>query len=290
MKKKGFVEKTLYGKDKDDFTNASLPSNRYSAFFKVIKTNWMHLIILSMLSVLAFLPLYFCYVAKSAYILEKSLEVSSDLLPNLVISTNLVFGVIMIPLLILGMTILQGVIGIIRKMVFREGYLLFIDFIKSIKSGIKNTIINALILGLILNISSFNFNFLSLETSIKDYLKAIILIVVLIILIFTLLISLTNVCLNSIYELNIKSMYKNSFLLVFAKPLKSLLFLFIVLLPILLLIFAPSFLMGIIILIIMFLFINAISLLIYFLYNSSLFDEYINKKYCPNIYRKGLKK
>ena len=37
MKKKGFVEKTLYGNDKEDFTLESLPINRVNAFIKIIK-------------------------------------------------------------------------------------------------------------------------------------------------------------------------------------------------------------------------------------------------------------
>lgn len=289
MKKKGFVEKTLYGNDKEDFTLESLPINRVNAFIKIIKTNWINLFLLSMIVTLSFCPIYFMNMAKNAYIIDKTQLMDESLIMSFTLSTNLIFSLISIPLFILSFIILEGVIGIIKRMTFREGFLFFSDLKKEIKSGFKNTLITSIVFSVILSFCSFNFSFLN-NSNVFIGIRVAILIVAILMLIFNIIVALFNLNLNSIYNLTIKNMYKNSLLLLFSKPLKNILFAFIFCLPILLTIFAPSLLISAIFLVMLFLFLSSLIILIFFLYSTYIFDIYINEKHCPSIYRKGLRK
>lgn len=289
MKKKGFVEKTLYGNDKEDFTIESLPINRVNAFIKIIKTNWLNLILLSMIVTVSFCPVYFMNMAKNDYIIDKTQMMDESLIMSFTLSTNLIFSLISIPLFIFAFIILMGAIGLIKRMTFREGFLFWIDFKKEIKSGFKNTLTTSLIFSIILSFCNFNFSFIN-NSNVFIGIRVAILIVAILMLIFNIIISLFNLNLNSIYNLNIKNMYKNSLLLTFSKPLKNILFAFIFCLPILLTIYAPSLLISVIFLVMMFLFLSSLIILIFFLYSTYIFDIYINEKHCPSIYRKGLRK
>ena len=289
MAKKGFVYKALYGKDKKDFTINDYPRNRFEAFFKLLKSYFLSWIMLSLLTLLFSLPVILLFFAKSAYIADKSNNIPEEQLLSLRMSSELVFGSIAIPLWLLLFVGLQGVLGIIRKMVFREGYLFFPDFIESIKKGYKN----ALLLGVMFSIFSFianlDINFLGLDIWPATWLKYGIFVIVIIIFVFSILISLIGLSLNCIYDLSFKDLLKNAFLLSFGKLFKNLFFLLATIWPIVLIIISPNLLVLIIASAFLGLLFYAIILTIWFLYMTSIFDTFINKEHCPSIYRKGLR-
>ncbi|MCR5231956.1 MAG: hypothetical protein K6B64_04840, partial [Acholeplasmatales bacterium] len=118
MAKKGFIYKALYGKDKKDFTINDYPKNRFEAFFKLLKSYFLSWIMLSLLTLLFSLPLILLFFAKSAYIADRAKDIAEQQLLSFRFSVELVFGVVAIPLWLILFTGLQGVLGIIRKMVF----------------------------------------------------------------------------------------------------------------------------------------------------------------------------
>lgn len=290
MKKKGFVERVLYGKDKTDFSKDNYPINRFYAFFSLLKTNWLSWIYISLLVTVSFLPLYFLYVAKSAYIIEQSTLIEPSSIATFTMYTDSAFSLISIPLWMLGFIVLSGGVGLIRKMTFKEGYLFWSDFFSFIKTGYKNTLINALVFSIVLNVCTFNIDMMNTDHGLSSVLVYPIVIVSVIIIIINIMVALMNCNLTTVYNLSVKGMYKNSLLLIFAEFFKMFAFTFIFTFPILLAIFAPNFIISIIILCTVLLFLMAMNIEIMFLYSSYVFDKFINMKHAPEIYRKGLKK
>ena len=290
MKKKGIIEQALYGNDKADFSVNDYPVNRFHAFFTLLKTNWLTWIYISLITTASFLPIYFIYTAKNAYIISQTISMEPNLVNSFTITVNLIYSFISIPLWMIGFIILNGSIGLIRKMTFKEGFLFWSDFKAALKSGFKNSIINSLIFSICMNLCSFNMSFILLDKELPKILVYSVFLVSIIIMVIIMEITLLNCNLNAIYNLSVKNMYKNSFLLLFGKPLKNLLFTFIFIWPILLIIFVPNFIISIIILFFILVFFMAMNIQILFLYSCHLFDIYINKENAKEIYRKGLRR
>ena len=160
-KKVSLIDKIYLGSEKSEgYARDTLPSNRWELFWDIVKGSFGKLIIVNLLTLLFFLPLFallfFRYIALSnagaAYQFMQSFGVGyqapftmSGLSENIVVSINGIMYLFMPIALMIAAVGVSGGAYIIRNMVWTEGIFVANDFWSGIKKNIGQIILTAVI-------------------------------------------------------------------------------------------------------------------------------------------------
>ena len=150
--KKGFIARMLEGKERDeDYARSTLPTNRWALFWDIFKGRFSKIVIVNLLMLVFCLPLIVLYFIRSAYMSAQEMlmpfsgwvgtgyPAAPDLLglsEQVTLSTNMLFGALMIVGAIIAAVGISGGIYVIRNMVWTEGIFVANDFWRGIKINI----------------------------------------------------------------------------------------------------------------------------------------------------------
>ncbi len=160
-KKVSLIDKIYLGSEKSEgYARDTLPSNRWELFWDIVKGSFGKLIIVNLLTLLFFLPLFallfFRYIALSnagaAYQFMQSFGVGyqapftmAGLSENILLSINGIMYLFMPIALMIAAVGVSGGAYIIRNMVWTEGIFVANDFWSGIKKNIGQIILTAVI-------------------------------------------------------------------------------------------------------------------------------------------------
>jgi hypothetical protein len=268
-----------------DFLASDLPATRKAQFWDIIRHQMRTVLSSSMLVTLFALPLFALYIVFNVFIGAASGRGDGT---DVIFSLFFYGGILAIPCLIILNIGFVGAFNVAKKLVFGEGFLLNVAFYYGLKENWKKAILMAMI-----NALSFVLALLGSVYLLLYYVTAPILVGVGVGLLMVQYIVIgimtpyymSQIC---IYQNKVAAVIKNSFLFALMK------------LPVNFAIFALA--PGLIIALMfvndiasyvgmgLFVFLNFIGVLLWNLYNSHIFDRFINQEHYPDYVNKGLAK
>lgn len=293
--KKGFIARMLEGKERDEsYARSTLPSNRWGLFWDIFKGRFSKLVILNLLILIFFVPLIAVIVIRSIYISAQSmvmpfasgLGVGAGALPNLAglqenvtMSTNFLFGIVIIVACLIAAVGLSGGIYVIRNMVWTEGIFIANDFWRGIKINIgiviKSTLFYTVLLYFFtMSISWANY-LLSIDSGVSFLLVISKVLSYLALFILTIM-YLWMLSMGGNYNIKFFPLLKNSFLMAFGLIFQNVFFVFLMAIPLILLLLGSFFMMiGIVLMILLGI---SYMLLVWFDYSQWAFDKFFESK------------
>ena len=292
--RKGFIARMLEGKERDeDYARSTLPTNRWSLFFDIFKGRFSKLVIINLLMILFCLPLIILYFMRMAYISAQGaimpfsgwMGIGYPSTPDIVglpqqimVSTNLLFGAMMIAASIIASVGIAGGIYVIRNLVWTEGVFVANDFWRGIKINfiviLQSTIFYGVLLyGFTLSISYANYAIAIGESTVLFNISVVVTYIAIVLLT---IMYLWMVSMGGNYKLKFFQLLKNAFLMTFAFIFQNVFFVILMAIPLLLMLFGSFFTMigGAI----MLLFGISYMLLVWFDYSQWVFDKYFESK------------
>ena len=292
--RKGFIARMLEGKERDeDYARSTLPTNRWSLFFDIFKGRFSKLVIINLLMILFCLPLIILYFMRMAYISAQGaimpfsgwMGIGYPSTPDIVglpqqimVSTNLLFGAMMIAASIIASVSIAGGIYVIRNLVWTEGVFVANDFWRGIKINfiviLQSTIFYGVLLyGFTLSISYANYAIAIGESTVLFNISVVVTYIAIVLLT---IMYLWMVSMGGNYKLKFFQLLKNAFLMTFAFIFQNVFFVILMAIPLLLMLFGSFFTMigGAI----MLLFGISYMLLVWFDYSQWVFDKYFESK------------
>lgn len=270
------IETIIFGNN-----DPKMPKNRKKQFKKLIIDNWWNLIIISLLTFALFIPSIITLFSffYNITILDNTLDTYLSSIKSLALS----YDIIMCVFIILGGIGISGAIYVIRKMVYSEVYHLS-DFFVGIKKLYKRFILIFFIYGFSFHMLLFsNIYYQMFDMFLYNIIKSISIIQFVFFNIYVKYL----ITLEVRYDLNIRDLFKNAFVLSFKTLFSNLLFFFISFSLIFFLLMLDGKYQIVLLLIMMFTYLGLI-ILINMIHSASVFDKYINKDKFPSLYRKGL--
>lgn len=249
-KKRGLIDRLLMGSEKSEgYARASLPSNRWELFWDILKGRFWKLVIINLLVLVFFIPLFLLIFERSIFISDfgtkypfsQSFGLGYQAPVSMVgYAEKIVFNVNTMIFLLMPVALVIAAVGIsggayvIRNMVWTEGIFVANDFWRGIKLNFKPIICIALLFSLV-------FYLTSLSISLADFAIAMgmgakWLFVVSKGLSYTLMVVFTMMTFHMItmcvtYDLKFRNLIKNSFLFTIALVPQNLFFLFLSFIP-----------------------------------------------------------
>lgn len=289
--KKGWLYKWTMGRDDNpDFTLEKLPGSRWAVFKDILFTRLGALIKINLLMLLFALPAIVWYFltlqaqnAEGTFInYTGNFGFGYPLVTDAVkagqifsLQNQLVYSLIMVPLLMIASIGLSGGFHSIKMLVWGEGIAVTNTFFKGIKSNIVPFLWSTLLIGLCLTLVQYNISAYGLlMKGALGTMSLIASIVMLILLLFMILFIYTQA---ATYKIKLFGLIKNSFLFAIGLLFHNVFFVGITAIPVLILLFAG---MQIGLIIIMFYAIigMSITVLIWTLYSHYVFDKFLNDK------------
>ena len=273
-------------KQKQDYKISDLPRTYKSSFFDILKTRWDHLLILAIFVLIATLPLILFNYYNQIMITNISYDavngtISEEDAIKQIQHNMFIFSLIEIPIFMFMAFIYSGLIRIIKKMIQREGYFIKYDFLQGIKENILHFLIYAFLYGAInvlLNFISYHY---IISNQFLYYLFKILNYGIFIPLLFI------NLTLTSIYKEKISKKIMESIILYLRNFLILLLFFGIMEGSLALFIIPSTFMLLFGAMLYAFLIVPIYLLIVQHLMHY-IFDNDINYKQFPSIYKKGL--
>lgn len=152
--RKGLVARWLEGKERsEEYARSTLPTSRWALFWDIFKGRFWKLVLVNLLVLLTFLPLFGIIFWRSVSIAAQGLAgpfgaglgIGYPALPDLigvgesmVLQADLFFYALMIPAAILAGLGISGGMYIIRNMIWTEGIFVANDFVRGIKRNFWN--------------------------------------------------------------------------------------------------------------------------------------------------------
>ena len=152
--RKGLVARWLEGKERsEEYARSTLPTSRWALFWDIFKGRFWKLVLVNLLVLLTFLPLFGIIFWRSVSIAAQGLAgpfgaglgIGYPALPDLigvgesmVLQADLFFYALMIPAAILAGLGMSGGMYIIRNMIWTEGIFVANDFARGIKRNFWN--------------------------------------------------------------------------------------------------------------------------------------------------------
>ncbi|MBO4251106.1 MAG: hypothetical protein J5911_00400 [Clostridia bacterium] len=291
----GLISRLLLGSEKsDDYARSTLPSNRWELFWDIFKGRFWKLVIINLLVVLFFLPLFallFLHAAAvssagAAMPFTQGLGLGYQAIPSLageaekiVVNVNLVLYALLPVVLAIAAIGVSGGAYVIRNMVWTEGIFVANDFWRGIKLNYKQTLMIALFFSLIFYISVLAISFANALIAAGVGLAWLLTVSKIISMIFIGLV--TMMCLHMIpmcvtYELSFRALIKNSFLMTVALLPQNIFFFLLAFIPFIAYMIS-DFLMVIGIVIILFMGLS-LFLLVWTDYCQWAYDKFINDR------------
>ncbi|OQC10053.1 MAG: hypothetical protein BWX74_00774 [Tenericutes bacterium ADurb.Bin087] len=284
--------RTLYNffnKDKGS-AGASLPANRWKAYFDILSHRFGTLVILSLLTALFFVPYFSINFIANLFINTQGAGVEDEALRLFrLFSLKTLLAAINIPLLIIGFIGLGGTFNVIRKLVYQDPDIRVArDFWAGVRINFGESLLAGLFFSIYLVVFYANIYFYPTVQGFPKLLLIIFMIVIIIVLVIVTSATLFMMTSATIYKFDVKIFFKNSLLLGVILIPQNILFIVIAALPLLVYYLIPFVLVQLIAIAIIVLYGFSHLALTYTLYSYSVFDKYINKTYEPKLVRLGL--
>lgn len=291
----GLFQKMIQGVDrKDDYAKSTLPTNRFSLFWDVLKGNFFKLVLVNFLILLFFVPLFLLLLMRF-----NVLSFNAEQLP---FSANLFTGYPIVPLpqgqeallnllsnrafymlfpvaMLIGGIGLSGGLYVIRNLVWTEGVLTLADFWRGIGKNVKSVLATVCLFSLFAVVIMFGVDYINYMIAVgKSVYWFLVLIRTLcyLLLAFGGMMTAYMLTMGVTYNMNIFKLLKNSFMFSFALIITNVIFFFLAALPILLLLWMNLSAFYLIILM-MDVFIGvSFALLLWTTYSQWAYDKFIN--------------
>ncbi len=279
---------------KDDYAKSTLPTNRFSLFWDVLKGNFFKLVGVNFLILLSFVPLLFLLLMRFNVLSfnAEQLPFSANLFTGypivplpvgqeevLVLVSNRVFYMLFPIAMIFGAIGLSGGLYVIRNLVWTEGVLTLADFWRGIVKNFKSVFQAVLLFSLVAVVVMFGTDYIDYLIAIgwqAEWLLMVLKTLCYVLLAFVGMIVAYMFTMGVTYDLSFFKLVKNSFMFTYALIFTNILFFFIAALPILLLFWMGlSTLYLIIIMIDVFIGISY-ALLVWTTYSQWAYDKFIN--------------
>ena len=259
-KKRGLIERLMLGSEKSEgYARASLPSNRWELFWDIVKGRFWKLVLLNLLVLLFFIPLFLLIFYRSAAItgfgetmpFAQGFGVGYQAPLSLVgAEEQIVFNVNLMAYLFLPIVLMIAALGVsggayvIRNMVWTEGIFVANDFWRGIKQNIKQMLLIAITYSVvfylaILAISVADFNLASGNGT--AWLFILSKIISIITIIFFSVMTMHMITMSVTYKLKFRALIKNSFLFTIGLLPQNAFFLLLAFIPFILLTFGSIF-------------------------------------------------
>lgn len=266
-----------------------LPRNRRELFFEVLRNHWFKIVLLSLSVSIFFIPFITAYMLKAVHVSSYMATIPEGITGNE--ATSYLIQLLYIEMMwmaIILVTLIIGFIGLFIGMNYLKS-LVFVDelttftqhFWKKFKDSLRDGIILGIVNGVVLfalKVAQYLLVIYRIDTL---GFVGIILSVVVYLVIFG--IDMYALSMNPFYKLTIGQLFKNSFLLYFARLLRNLV---IELLAFGLLIFAMVFGQIFVSEIILMIYVGimfGLGLLIITIANQTTLDEFINEQFAPEL-------
>ena len=164
-RKRGLIERLMLGSEKSEgYARASLPSNRWELFWDIVKGRFWKLVILNLLVLIFFIPLFLLFFYRSAVVANfgASLPFAQGFgvgyqAPLSLVGTEqqITFNVNFFSYLFLPVALMIAALGVsggayvMRNMVWTEGIFVANDFWRGIKQNIKQMLLIALLYSIV---------------------------------------------------------------------------------------------------------------------------------------------
>ncbi len=294
-KTKGFINRIMLGKEKSEgYARASLPSNRWELFWDIFKGRFLKLIIINILMLLFFIPLFvllfYRYIGLvnygTYYPFSQGFGIGYLASPSLAgYAETIAVSVNLITLLFLPVAAAFASIGIsggayvIRNMVWTEGIFVANDFWRGIRQNIKTVLKIMLLYSVvfylcILSLSICNQN---IATGSADTFFVISKVLICLLLGFVSLMTLHMITMGVTYEIKFRHLIKNCFFYTIALIIQSVIFAGLGAIPFLMMLLNWNFIktLGVIICV---LFGGSFFLLVWTNFTQWSYDKFINDK------------
>ncbi len=253
-KKGGLINRLIMGKEKSEgYARASLPSNRWELFWDILKGRFWKLVIVNLLTLLFFIPLFalifFRYIAILNYgsmcPFSQSFGVGFGSVGSLIgYGESIVFEVNMLIFLFLPIAIMIAMVGVsggayvIRNMVWTEGIFVSNDFWRGIKQNIKQLLIVGLVYSLIFYVSILSMSLIDQMLATGNgiaWLLTVGKVLIIGFLIFYSIMTAHMITMSVTYKLSFPKLVRNSFLFTIGMLPHNIFFLAVGMIPFILL-------------------------------------------------------
>ena len=293
--KKGFIARMLEGKERDEnYARSTLPSNRWALFWDIFKGRFSKLIIVNLLMLVFCIPMIVVFVFRYIYTTVQGVVMpfagwvgsGYPITPNLVgvpqqvvLSTNLLFGALMVIAAFVAAVGISGGIYVIRNMVWTEGIFVANDFWRGIKINFVVVLQSTVFYGVLLYLFTISINWSQYLIAVGEGNSVLLTISVAVSYIAIAILTLMFLWMLSMggnYKLKFWQLVKNSFLMTFGLIFQNVFFAALMAIPVIL-VFLGSFfqIVGIVILV---LFGLSYMLLVWFNYSQWAFDKFFESK------------
>ncbi len=291
----GLFQKMVQGVDrKDDYAQSTLPTNRFSLFWDVLKGNFFKLVAINLLVLLFFIPLFLLLLMRFnvlAYNAEQlpfsanlftgypivPLPAGQEALLNLL--SNRAFYMLFPVTMMFASIGLSGGLYVIRNLVWTEGVLTLADFWRGIGKNIKSVILAMLFFSLFAVIIMFGVDYINYMLAVgksAEWFLVLIRTLCYLLLAFGGMMTAYMLTMGVTYNMNIFKLLKNSFMFSFALIITNVIFFFLAALPVLLLLWLDLSAFYLIILMLDVFIGISFALLLWTTYSQWAYDKFIN--------------
>ncbi len=294
--RKGLVARWLEGKERsEDYARSTLPTNRWSLFWDIIKGRFGRLVLINLLVLVTFAPLIAILAWRGLSVLAQGatgpfgggLALGAIAIPDLigvaegmVLNADLFFYALLIPGAVIAAIGLSGGMYIIRNLIWTEGVFVANDFARGIKRNYLNVLEAVLLFTVVLFLARSMGN-------LADWLVAIGApgagwmvaseVIGYIFVAFFLLVSLWMISLGVNYKQGPWALFRNAVVMTVGTFPQTVFFAFVALWPFLLVIFAGvTNLFGVIGVACLLLIAFSYAMLVWMDYSQWAFDKFIN--------------
>lgn len=270
-KKRGLIERLMLGSEKSEgYARASLPSNRWELFWDIFKGRFWKLVIINLLVLLFFIPLFLLLFLRSNAIagygasmpFAQGFGVGYQAPVSLIgYEQQIVLNVNLMIYLLLPITVIIAAIGVaggayvIRNMVWTEGIFVANDFWRGVKLNIKPMLFIGLTYSVLFYLTRLAISIADFNIAVGSELKWLFVIskiFSIVFLIFYSVMTMHMITMAVTYELKFRALLKNSFLFTLGLLPQNAFFLLLGFLPFLLMMLGGFFLpIGIIIILLL---------------------------------------
>lgn len=292
--KKGFIARMLEGKERDEnYARSTLPTGRWSLFWDIFKGRFSKLVIVNLLIIVFCIPLiavyflrYMMLVGQGTLLPSNSLGVSWPAVPDIagleqqmILSTNLLWGALMVVAALIAAIGISGGIYVIRNLVWTEGIFVANDFWRGIKINAIVVLQSTLFYGVMLYLFTISIDAASVVIATGSGNQTLMVISQVFCYIAIALLTIMFLWMLSMganYKIKFFRLLKNAFLMTFGMIVHNIFFVVLMAIPVILILLGSFFAMiGYIILI---LFGLSYMLLVWFDYSQWVFDKYFESK------------
>lgn len=293
--KMSLVDRMILGSPKsEDYARSKLPSSRWSLFFDIFKGRFLKLVLINLLMILFFIPVFivlFFHLSTLASLGDRvpfsqcfgvgyqSLYSYVGYVESISLNAN-VTSYIFLPVAALFAGIgLAGGAYIIRNLVWTEGVFVANDFWFGIKQNYKHFLLMSFLYACELYIAIVGFSFLTelaVLGEIAGWLATIIKTLIIIVMCVSTIIFFHMITMTVTYKLTFLQVLKNAFLMTIAMPFHNVFFIVVALLPLLIMLFGG--IMTTVGFTLMFIFGISFALLVWTDFCHWGYDKYINDR------------